>query len=236
MSERGIAALSCSNLAIIDMDGTQLSGGKPNFIAADPRRLLSGVVAVEEALETEIRNFIAPAPSVGWIWSSTSAMMFRRTVLDVLRPARPERLRICADYHYAKGAHMLGGTVRIEQSLGAYRVHKSNGFARNKLLGDLSALGKPPDDIVLACNEEFVRCLCDRAEQLCTTLSPEYIAKLLVKHMGRKGAFALAATNPGARHILSTLPPPRPVTRLKRIKRRLKRWLRPSYGKTKPPG
>lgn len=233
MSERGIAAMSCSNLAIIDAEGTQLAGGKPNFIANDPRHPHGKFSITEEVLDSETRLFVAPQASPEWIWSSTSAMMFRRAVVETLRPARPERLRICADHYLARGSHMLGGTVRIERSLGCSRLHDSNGFARNKLLGDRSALGRPPKDIVIAAKEEFVRCLCDKAERLRTMLPPSYVANLLLEHAGREGAFALAAANAGARLILSGMTPPRSDTRLKRIKRRLKDWLRPRPNQTK---
>lgn len=233
MSARGVAAVSCSNLALIDAEGTQLTGGKPNFIDTDPRQPHRKAVVTEELLDGETRLFVAPGILSAWIWSATSAMMFRRSVLNTLRPARPERIRICADHYLAKGSHMLGGTVRIEQSLGCYRVHGSNEFARNPLLGGRTALGRPPDDIVAASKDEWVRCLCEKAEQLLATLSPAYVARLLIDLAGRERAFALAATNPGARLILSNLPPPRPTPRLKRLWRRLARWLNPASDETK---
>jgi GT2 family glycosyltransferase len=227
MSSRGIAAVSCSNLAVVDADGTQLSGGKPNVFSTDLRRPHLQHLVVEEVLDAETRLFIAPGIMAEWIWCATSAMIFRRTVLETLRPARPEQLRICADLYLARGAHMLGGTVRIERSLGCYRLHGKNGFARNSLLGARTALGKPPKDIAVAARNELVQCLCDKAEQLCKTLSRSYVANLLLELVGSEGAFALAASNAGARLLLESMPQPRPErTHLQKIKRRLKRWLR----------
>ena len=83
-------------------------------------------------------------------------MMFRRTVLDTLRPAHPERIRICADSYLAKGAHTLGGTVRIERSLGCYRLHGENAFSRNTLYGSRTSLGQAPNDILIASKEELM--------------------------------------------------------------------------------
>lgn len=242
MSERGMAAVSCSDLAVIDAEGTQLSGGKPSFIDPDPRRALfrAGTeempAVTEEVLASETRLFVPPWASSRWIWSATSGMMFRRAVLEILRPARPERLRICADHYLVIGAHMLGGTVRIERSLGCYRLHGANGFSHNKLLGRGTSLGRPHSDIVIAGKEEFVRSLCDNAELLRATLAPEYVASLLIKRLGSKGAFALAASNAGARLILSDMRPPRPKTLLRKIRRRLKRWLKPKRNKVKGSG
>ena len=227
MSSRGVAAVSCSNLAVVDADGTQLSGGKPNFFRVNPHQPYQKHIVAEEELDTETRLFVAPGIISEWIWNATSAMMFRRAVLEVLRPARPERLRICADRYLARVSHMLGGTVRIERSLGCYRLHGRNGFAKNPLLGARTAFGRPPRSIVVAADEELVRCLCDKAELLRATLPPRYAADLLLAHVGTEGAMALAASNAGARLLISDLPPPRSKTRLHKIKRRLTRWLRP---------
>jgi len=251
MSPRGVAAVSCSNLAVIDAAGVQLSGAKPNFTRVDPRQAHRQFKVTEEVLEAETRLFVARGIPRAWIWSATSAMMFRRAVLEVLRPARPERLRICADNYLVKGAHMLGGTVRIERSLGCYRLHGGNGFSSNKMLGDRTALGRLPQDIAAAVDEEFVRCLCDMAVQLRSTLTRGYVARLLVELVGAEGATALAATNDGARIILSdvnladVVPPPVPPQRpgkrpklgkrLKKIKRRLTGWLQAKRDRTADP-
>jgi glycosyltransferase involved in cell wall biosynthesis len=233
MSERGAAAISCSNLALIDAEGTQLSGGKPNFMDGDPRQPHRNLVFTEEVLGDGTRVFIAPSNApIGWIWSATSAMMFRRTVLDTLRPAHPERIRFCADGYLAKGAHMLGGTVRIERSLGCYRLHGENAFSRNVLYGSRTSLGQTPNDILIAFQEELIRCLCDNAEPLMTTLPRQYLANVLVALAGREGAVALAATNPHAKLILSALPPARPVKPLKRLVRRFKAWLNSPFSKS----
>lgn len=231
LSPRALAAVSCSNLAIIDAQGNQLSGAKPNFTNNDPRRKHRQLVVTEEVLDGETRVFVAPGSPPGWIWSATSAMMFRRSALDILRPERPERIRICADHHLVRGAHMLGGTVRIEQSLGCYRLHGSNGFARNLLLGVHSSLGNPHPDIVKASREETIRSLCDNAERLRMALPRRYLANLLVELAGWDGARALAAHNPNAALILTSLSRARLrkfSSRFSSLKRRLKSWFKAS--------
>ena len=129
---------------------------------------------------------------------------------------------------------MLGGTVRIERSLGCYRLHGANGFSRNLVLGVYSSFGTPHKDIVIASREETVRSICDNAERLRGTIPPRYLAKLLVELAGWEGARTLAASNPNAALILSGLSP----TRLKRssgplnqLKRRFKGWFKASSDK-----
>ena len=234
MSSQALAAVSCSNLALIDAQGVQLSGAKPNFINNDPRRKHHELVLTEEVVDGETRVFVKPGIPPGWIWSATSAMMFRRSVVDLLRPARPERIRICADHFLARGSHMLGGTVRIEQSLGCYRLHGSNGFSRNLLLGVYSSFGLPHQDIVTASREETIRSLCDNAERLRVALPRRYLANLLVELAGWEGAQALAARNANAALILSRLSRSRRKksgSRLDALKRRLKGWFKASSDK-----
>ena len=130
---------------------------------------------------------------------------------------------------------MLGGTVRIEQSLGCYRLHGGNGFSRNLVLGVYSSFGTPHMDIVAASREETIRSLCDNAERLRVTLPRRYLAKLLLELAGPEGARALAASNPNAALILSSLSRTRlkkPPSRLNALRRRVKGWFKASSGKT----
>ena len=130
---------------------------------------------------------------------------------------------------------MLGGTVRIERSLGCYRLHGANGFSRNLLLGAYSSFGTPHKDIVAASRQETIRSICDNAERLRGTISPGYLAKLLVELAGREGARALAASNPNAALILSSLSPARlkkSSSLFNQLKRRLKGWFNASSDKT----
>ncbi len=242
LSEQGVAAVSCSNLAVIDAEGVQLSGGRPNFIGGDPRRSPGKHKFREEKLDTETRLFVERDIVDRWLWSATSAMMFRRVVIDILRPARPERLRICTDHYLARASHMLGGTVRIERSLGCHRLHSGNGLARNRVLGDRTALGRPPEEIIAASREAFVERLCSMAEELCAMLPPAYLRKLLVANAGPEGASALAKSSAGARFIMSTKsqpgsgeapPPVRPQAKPRVRRHRLADWMMPGRNRAK---
>ena len=97
-----------------------------------------------------------------------------------------------------------------QRSLGCYRLHGENAFSRNVLYGSRTSLGQTPNDILIAFQEELIRCLCDNAEPLMTTLPRQYLANVLVALAGREGAVALA------RQPSRQTDPVRPTTRAPR--------------------
>jgi glycosyltransferase involved in cell wall biosynthesis len=64
----------------------------------------------------------------GLYWTSTSALMFRRGILELLRPIKSLSYRGEADSYLANGAHMLGGTLFIEQPLVYRQLHQRNAW------------------------------------------------------------------------------------------------------------
>lgn len=70
-----------------------------------------------------------------WSWSTTSAMMFRKDVLDLIETKNTEPFRICADYYIVHFANILGGSMLINKPLVNYRKHGGNNFAKNKIIG-----------------------------------------------------------------------------------------------------
>lgn len=92
-----------------------------------------------------------------WIWSTTSAAMFRRDVLNLIMSPECRTLRICADYYLFHFAHALGGTLIIPAVCGCYRRHGNNGFSTNPIIGGLTSSG-----IMGAGLTEQIRALCFR--------------------------------------------------------------------------
>lgn len=79
--------------------------------------------------------------SHGWIWSTTSAAMFRRDVLDMIMSEECRCFRVCADNYLFHFAHALGGTLLIPTVHGCYRRHGTNGFSKNPIIGGFNASG-----------------------------------------------------------------------------------------------
>lgn len=87
-------------------------------------------------------------PGDRWIWGTTSAMMFRSSVIASLAPGDAELTGfgpLNLDGYYARFAHSVGGTLIIDAACGAYRRHGNNTWTSNPIFGGLSA-GSPRDE------------------------------------------------------------------------------------------
>ncbi len=70
-----------------------------------------------------------------WVWGTTSTMVFRRAMLDVIMPPDTELFRRCADNYLCHFANLLGSSLLIPQQLGYYRRHGNNLFSGNRIVG-----------------------------------------------------------------------------------------------------
>ncbi len=70
-----------------------------------------------------------------WIWATTSSMMFRRSILDLIIPENGEPFRVCADNYLCHFANLIGGSLIIPEVHGCYRRHGLNYFSSNPLVG-----------------------------------------------------------------------------------------------------
>jgi hypothetical protein len=72
---------------------------------------------------------------VHWVWVSTSSMMFRRSLIDLVFPADDEIFRLHMDFYVVVMAQMVAGSLLIDEPLYSYRLHGRNGAADNPVLG-----------------------------------------------------------------------------------------------------
>jgi glycosyltransferase involved in cell wall biosynthesis len=72
---------------------------------------------------------------VHWVWVSTSSMMFRRSLIDLVFPDDDEVFRLHMDFYVVVMAQMVAGSLLIDDSLYSYRLHGRNGAADNPVLG-----------------------------------------------------------------------------------------------------
>ena len=143
-----IAPMAFSNQQFMRGDNIRLTGGQskwlPEYFSA--RKM--------DALETNLEKFgfsrFIPATIGGWIWTSTSSMMFRRDALEMLRPKKTLVYKAFADTYLAFGAHLLGGTLFVHTVLLSRSLHGQNAFnharifAGNQNWGTLNLMGGNP--------------------------------------------------------------------------------------------
>jgi glycosyltransferase involved in cell wall biosynthesis len=72
---------------------------------------------------------------VDWVWVSTSSMMFRRSLIDLVFPDDDEAFRLHMDFYIVVMAQMVAGSLLIDEALYSYRLHGRNGAADNPVLG-----------------------------------------------------------------------------------------------------
>jgi glycosyltransferase involved in cell wall biosynthesis len=72
---------------------------------------------------------------VHWVWVSTSSMMFRRSLIDLVFPPDDETFRLHMDFYVVVMAQMVAGSLLIDEPLYSYRLHGRNGAADNPVLG-----------------------------------------------------------------------------------------------------
>jgi glycosyltransferase involved in cell wall biosynthesis len=76
-----------------------------------------------------------------WVWSTTTAMMFRKDLLDLIKPVNFQSFRICADYYIVHFSNLIGESYLLNVPLVSYRRHGSNGFSKNLIIGGYKPTG-----------------------------------------------------------------------------------------------
>ena len=159
-------ALTTSNEYVIDQDNRLIARTMEKIqqhgelVRPLSRRTPVAVIPVAKLAYApegpEPRNLEEPellhVPSGGneireWLWTTTSATMFRRSALRYVLTDDVRDIRICADYYVLHLAHLLGGTCIIQTCHGAYRRHGSNSFASRPFVGQGTRAGAFPDDL-----------------------------------------------------------------------------------------
>jgi glycosyltransferase involved in cell wall biosynthesis len=83
------------------------------------------------------RLLYIPAEENGWHWTSTSAMMFRRSALSYLQPRKQLPYKGSADSYIAQGLHLLGGTLLLTKPLVYRMLHDDNAWIRKDIFSSL---------------------------------------------------------------------------------------------------
>ncbi len=115
------------------------------------------------------RSIVAHPPTEnGWLWSPGTSNMFRRFLLETIRPrAKPDVMfGLSADGHFCRLAHVFGGSATIAMPLSAYRLHGDNFFAGNPALDGVVDVSGPARRFFPARRREAMRVLVEDAASL----------------------------------------------------------------------
>ena len=149
LNETYAVGFTACNARLIDGQGALIAGcvywfGKDRarvdrdqaFAPVDPARVPKIDAANGTAhWETQTPYRLYTKRVVHWVWVSTSSMMFRRSLIDLVFPDDDEAFRLHMDFYIVVMAQMVAGSLLIDEALYSYRLHGRNGAADNPVLG-----------------------------------------------------------------------------------------------------
>ena len=162
------AAFSSCNLATIDAKNTLLSGANLALTSGSPgrnhgRKFELNIPSIRQIAEER------PHPKTvifvkyhyyPWLWSPTSGLVFRRAVLDAIRPENLGDFRVSADVYLARFAQVIGGSIIMHEAHGYYRLHGANNGSFRAVYGDGVAFCCTPEEIEEATRRTMLEKLC----------------------------------------------------------------------------
>jgi glycosyltransferase involved in cell wall biosynthesis len=127
------AAVASCEMGLFRVGGAKLTSTYTSF---KYDALLDGTLPKKEIQYLDF-GFSAyyPPDTTGWLWCTTSSMMFRRDVLLCLqRKSYMPDIKICGDTYCVLGAHMLGGSLFVDEVLSWRGIHEANSVENSKVI------------------------------------------------------------------------------------------------------
>jgi glycosyltransferase involved in cell wall biosynthesis len=148
LNETFAVGFTACNARLIDGQGALIAGciywfGKDRarvdrdqaFAPIDPARVPKVDSASGANWQSQTPYRLYTKRVVHWVWVSTSSMMFRRSLIDLVFPDDDEAFRLHMDFYIVVMAQMVAGSLLIDEALYSYRLHGRNGAADNPVLG-----------------------------------------------------------------------------------------------------
>lgn len=149
LNESYAVGFTACNARLIDGQGKLIAGGvywfgkerasadrDRAFAPIDPARVPTIDTKANTARwQTQTPYRLYTKRVVHWVWVSTSSMMFRRSLIDLVFPDDDETFRLHMDFYTVVMAQMVAGSLLIDEGLYSYRLHGRNGAADNPVLG-----------------------------------------------------------------------------------------------------
>ncbi len=148
MNETYAVGFTACNARLIDGQGTLIAGtvywfGHDRadvdrdraFAPIDPTRVPKIDSSKGATWQSQTPYRLYTKRVVHWVWVSTSSMMFRRSLIDLVFPDDDVTFRLHMDFYVVVMAQMVAGSLLIDEALYSYRLHGRNFAANNPVLG-----------------------------------------------------------------------------------------------------
>ena len=127
------AAVAACEMGLFRVGGSVLTRNYTGFKA---RAIRNKELGIFEASQMDFGfSTYYPPETPGWLWGTTTSMMFRRDALNVLRrETYMQNTKICADTYCVYGSHLLGGTLFLDEMLCWRGIHSGNAVESSSVL------------------------------------------------------------------------------------------------------
>ncbi|MFO1033770.1 MAG: glycosyltransferase family 2 protein [Hyphomicrobiales bacterium] len=174
------AATASCEMALFRIGGDQLTTSYSGFKS---KAIADGSLPRAEASLVDFgysKHY--PAETTGWLWGTTSSMMFRRDALECLRrDTYVPDTKVHADTYCVYGAHMLGGTLFVDEVLSYRGLHRDNSAESPLVIATRQNRHRPEFDDISRKIRNFVMHTL-MANGNAAKLLPQDLAKVLQAH------------------------------------------------------
>lgn len=206
-----IAPVACCDQGFFRNNGDVLSGtNRRDRFHKEHANLspeeMKAALPLNENYDNELISLYYLHPKVkGWLWFSTSSIVYRRDAVELLRPRRPLAYSGRGDTYLANVSHMMGGTLWLNCKLVYRGKHEGVEFQPPRLISFFQSYQgkhyKSPLD-------ESSLCIRDAIEAFFENDGMDYfdtgmIIKIIVHHLTLKDIVSLSEAVPQFRAIVT---------------------------------
>jgi len=207
LNETFAVGFTACNARLIDGSGALIAGtvywfGKDraradrdrNMMPVDPARVPTiDAAAAKAAWQSQTPYRLYTRRVVHWVWVSTSSMMFRRSLIDLVFPEDDEAFRLHMDFYVVVMAQMVAGSLLIDEALYSYRLHGRNGAADNPVLGGrLHLSGRNWGDTHARMLDRMLAAMKGDRERFITALGDRQYRRMLLRMRAARAPLPIA--------------------------------------------
>jgi glycosyltransferase involved in cell wall biosynthesis len=207
LNETFAVGFTACNARLIDGSGALIAGavywfGKDrarvdrdrNMTPIDPARVPTiDAAAGKAAWQNQTPYRLYTRRVVHWVWVSTSSMMFRRSLIDLVFPENDEAFRLHMDFYVVVMAQMVAGSLLIDEALYSYRLHGRNGAADNPVLGGrLHLSGRNWGDTHARMLDRMLAAMKGDRERFITALGDRQYRRMLLRMRAARAPLPIA--------------------------------------------
>ena len=211
LNETVFCPIVCCEQKVLRLNGTLLTGTLTGGRCKGRFKWLDQNHSINiEGSAPPLRYF--SATERGWVWTTTSAMMVRRSATNFMVPTKRLAYKVALDGYLGFGAHFLGGTIMLPRPLVYRGVHDSNDYIAEDIFS-MAQRGARPNAMDWApnCRRDVVEALFHNGAS--RLFSERHLSKLLQRHFDQKEIMMVGEECPEALRVWRSSRAPKQANR-----------------------